>query len=113
MSIPADLFNKWVSEPEIVCKEDFQEIVRISVQKVADIAEKAMCYGAELELEQCCEYLSNYYDPAISAKLRHNREAAVLSLKQRALLALNDLDSLSRDPAKVDLLRIALLSPPD
>lgn len=113
MSVPVELFNRWVSEPELVCKEDFQEIVRISVQKIYDIAEKAKCYGERQELEQCCEYLSNYCDPAISAKLRHNREAAVLSLKQRALLALNDLDSLSRDPAKVDLLRIALLSLPD
>lgn len=112
MGIPAELFNKWISEPEVVCKEDFQEIIRISVQKIADIAEKAKCYGEQLELERCCEWLNNHCDPAISAKLHHNRGAAVLPLKEQALLILNDPGSL-KDPAKVELLRSALQSLPD
>lgn len=111
--IPADMLSRWMSEPETVCKDDFQQIVRISSQKISDIAEKARCYGAAGELERCCEWLNNHYDPSISAGLRHNREEAVLTPKGRALLALEQLGSQGLDPTRIELLRTALNTIPD
>jgi len=81
--------NEWVQEPEPVCKEEFREIVRISLQKVLEIAERARQLGAEQELAACCEWLKNHYDGCIHGKLKYARTPKPPSLKEQALEALD------------------------
>lgn len=108
--IPPDLFNQWVSEPETVCRDEFQEIVRISLQKVADIAERARRYGARTEFEKLHKWLKNNDEAALASRLIYNEGQEHFSPKERALEALN---SQQWGPEQSQIIKNALHTIPD
>lgn len=110
LGVPSDLFMSWVEEPESVCKDEFQQIIRISLQKVADISERAIRYGAEVEFERIREWLKDNDEPALASRLPYNNGHEPPSLKNRAL---NALDSPSWGPEQSQIVRKALLTIPD
>ena len=57
-------------------------------------------WGADQELEACCEWVSNELDPDIVDMLRADRRPKPPTLKEQALEAL---DLLLRDPEKGEL----------
>ena len=86
--IPPEVFHQWVSEPELVCREEFQEIIRISLQKVADIAEKARRYGAKVEFERLHKWLKDNDETTLASQLLYTVGHEHFSLKEQALKAL-------------------------
>jgi hypothetical protein len=91
-------------------------------QWVTDVATKAARWGANMELEACCEWLPKL-PPWSANDLRRHRRPKPPSLKERALA---DLDSMSIEPcwingidtnapvrAKYDTIRRALEALPE
>ena len=83
------------------------------------MATKAARWGADQELEACCEWLTNARNHTLSwkeatnysANLRHSRRPKPPSLKEQALMALEDGDigpGASLTPVEVCIIRRAL-----
>jgi hypothetical protein len=85
---PPELMHKWALETE----DDHQPTVAYSL--VGQLAAKAAQWGADQELEACCEWLfMNGYD-VTSARLRDARRPKPPSLKEQAQVELDRLVAL-------------------
>ena len=86
---PPELVEQWRTEPE------FAELgrttgVSMTQSRLRDIATKAAQWGADHELEACCEWLArNYNYPRADHPLRVARRPKPPSLKEQALKALD------------------------
>ena len=84
---PPGLVHKWALEAE----DDHQPIVAYSL--VGQIAAKAARWGADMELEACCEwFVRDWTDIETAGKLRAARRPEPPSLKEQALEALQFVD---------------------
>ena len=97
------------------------------VQWMQYLSEKAAEWGANQELEACCEWLRHEYGygEELASKLRAARRPKPQSLKEQALEALDDVSKMSEtlyssyDPPEeiysdqVDIIRRALEALPD
>jgi hypothetical protein len=91
---PTELVHKWALEAE----DDPQPTVAYSM--VGQIAAKAAQWGADQELEACCEwFVCDWTDIETADKLRSARRPKPPSLKEQALEALDRMDQL---PTKED-----------
>jgi hypothetical protein len=86
-----------------------------SVDHFLDIANKAAQWGADQELEACCEWLQlNYNYPLVNHPLRATRRPNPPSLKEQALHELVDAyDRDKIDNTTYDTIRAALLALPN
>jgi len=75
---PHELVTSWILESDIP-GEDMYE----------GIATRAAQWGADKELEACCEWLDDYLLAPKSGQLRATRRPKPPSLKEQALVALN------------------------
>ena len=74
-----------------------------------DIAIQAARWGADQELEACCEWLyMNGYNHVISARLRDARRPEPPSLKEQAFDALHGIHDQGPTPEQVAIIRRAL-----
>lgn len=96
---PPELVRQWCLEAE----EKHQPTVAYSL--VGQIATKAAQWGANQELEACCEwFVRDWTDIETADKLRSARRPKPWSLKEQALLAIDTAvadDRLSADVASV------------
>ena len=102
---PPELVKQWWKEaqksndPDIVCWLNY-------------VATEAAQWGADQELEACCEWLErNYNYPRADHPLRATRRPKPPSLKEQALMALEDGDigpGASLTPVEVCIIRRAL-----
>ena len=73
------------------------------------VATKAAQWGADQELEACCEWVTVQAGPRISSQLRAARRPKPPSLKEQALHELNDVYSRDKiDDSTYDTIRRAL-----
>ena len=73
------------------------------------VATKAAQWGADQELEACCEWVTVQAGPRISSQLRAARRPKLPSLKEQALHELNDVYSRDKiDDSTYDTIRRAL-----
>jgi hypothetical protein len=81
-----------------------------SVDYVLDLATKAAQWGADQELEACCEYLVRcaQWEPEDVDELRAARRPKPPSLKEQALDALESVKQRTTDPNIIEPLRRAL-----
>lgn len=75
--------------------EDTVEDNYIGIKDVGDLVIKAVQWGADQELEACCEWLADVGD--LENQLRRERRPPQLSLKEQALEALREVDGYAVD----------------
>jgi len=85
---PPGLVHKWALEAE----DDHQPIVAYSL--VGQIAAKAAQWGADQELEECCEWITGQDWTWTSSQLRAARRPKPPSLKEQAQVELDRLVAL-------------------
>jgi hypothetical protein len=99
--------------PELLDEWDF---LPISSQEILVLAAQ---WGADQELEACCEEFSRFWDEVevtlddVLKRLRAARRPKSLSLKEQALDALASLQRLTTDPNIIEPLRRALEQLPE
>jgi hypothetical protein len=106
---PPELVQQWVTEACPECHLSYDEFTGESVEIIAT---RAAQYGADQELEECCELLQQKGIPAWSL-LRLHRRPKPPSLKEQALMALEDGDTgpgASLTSNEVGIIRRALKS---
>jgi hypothetical protein len=82
-------------------------------QWVTDVATQAACWGADQELEACCEWLCEDSIPNTSNRLRFARRPKPPSLKEQALEALETIPKLVGFESERDAIRRALEALPN
>ena len=104
---PAELVELWITEvwhegtPVQVAASDLH------------IATQAARWGADQELEACCDFLELEQRTDYAALLRAARRPKPPSLKQQALDALDSFEGFTGSLEEVDIIRRALESLPD
>jgi hypothetical protein len=100
---PPELVEQWVTE---VWHEGTP--ARLSLSDM-HITTEASQWGANQELEACCEWLyMNGYNHVISARLRDARRPEPPSLKEQAFDALHGIHDQGPTPEQVAIIRRAL-----
>jgi hypothetical protein len=112
---PWELVQQWREAPEFSALSPCV-MVTVTTNKLQDIATRAAQWGADQELEACCEWLQ---DPDLNVdtyKLRAARRPKPQSLKEQALQALAEADAGLTElewPQCSDTIRRALEQLPD
>ncbi len=102
---PPELVQQWQKAPEFSALSPCV-MVTVTNTKLQDIATQAAQWGADQELEACCEWLdrNNQWARVDLDELREGRRPNPLSIKEQALLAIDTAvadDRLSADVANV------------
>lgn len=92
--------RKWIAEPDPVPTPDSSDtanqIVRTSLQKIHQIAERAFIAGSHFELLKCHDFLltrkSNLWYSAIARKMLKSREPQAMTEKERAIKLIEESD---------------------
>jgi len=94
-------------------------MVTVTTTKLQDIATRAAQWGADQELEACCEWIADWYGHGcneVIGNLRTSRRPKSPSLKEQALQALAEADLGSTEAdwyQRFDTIRRALEALPD
>jgi hypothetical protein len=107
---PPELVKQWRNLPEYVSQLRTMSMLTITTEKLQDIATQAARWGADMELEACCEwFVRDWTDIETADKLRATRRPKPLSLND---VALQMLSTIERDahylPEITDTIRRAL-----
>lgn len=114
---PPALVEQWRTAPEYTTGEEMFTMVSMSTRRLQEVATQAARWGADMELEACCEWLhwqnlATHQD--LIPSLRADRRPKPPSLKE---LNLKHLEVMERDghylPEIIADLRRALESLPD
>ena len=114
---PPALVEQWRTAPEYTTGEEMFTMVSMSTRRLQEVATQAARWGADMELEACCEWLhwqnlATHQD--LIPSLRADRRPKSPSLKE---LNLKHLEVIERDghylPEIIADLRRALKSLPD
>jgi len=88
---PHELVQQWRNLPEYVSQLQTMSTVTITTERLQHIATQAARWGADQELEACCEWLvRNYNYPEAGNPLHTARRPKPPSLKEQALDRCND-----------------------
>jgi hypothetical protein len=87
---PPELVKQWREMPEYASISEKLFTVNITTNKLQDIATQAARWGADQELEACCEYEATVYSTDCADGLRRHRRPEPPSLKEQALAALDE-----------------------
>ncbi len=85
---PPELVRQWRNLPEYASQLRAMSMVTITTEKLQDIATQAAQWGADQELEACCEWLhwqNLATHPELIPSLRAARRPKPPSLKEQAL----------------------------
>jgi len=109
---PFELINQWHKE---ACKDPYNGGRFIESKVLKYITTAAAQWGADQELEACCEWAKqfNYDDECYEDKLRNARRPKPPSLKELALAALHGIHDQGPTPEQVVTIRRALESLPN
>jgi hypothetical protein len=87
---PPELVQQWLCSNDYLWGPLEQTSITITANRLQNIATAAAQWGADQELEACCEWAKqfNYDDECYEDKLRAARRPKPPSLKEKALAAL-------------------------
>ena len=109
---PPELVQQWRNLPEYVSQLRIMSTVTITTEKLQNIATRAARWGADQELQACCEWLNKEGWSGESRQLRAARRPKPPSLKEQALEGLTRLVStgefFSNQMKDLDTIRRAL-----
>ena len=83
---PFELMNQWYKK---ACKDPYNGGKFIMAQTLKDFANSAARWGADQELEACCEWLDFYSSATDARDLRATRRPKPTSLRKQAYDALD------------------------
>ncbi len=112
---PDELVQQWREAPEFSALSPCV-IVTVTTTKLQDIATQAAQWGADQELEACCEWLhwqNLATHPELIPSLRAARRPKLPSLKEQALDLLDKAEDPSWDINDFSIIRRALEQLPD
>ena len=104
VTILADTITEW--------RTFYRKTYKGNLSEIDYIAANSAQWGADQELEACCEWLSWRISRHMSEQLRDTRRAKPLTLKQQALAILDDCSD-QLDGAHENILRQALEALPN
>ena len=111
---PPELVEQWKNLPEYTDGRRKIIMVTLSRERLLAIAAQAAQYGADQELEACCEYMQHEDFHGFAKELRAARRSKPLSLNK---VALQMLGTIERDahylPEITDTIRRALEALPE
>ena len=111
---PPELVEEWRTAPEYATGLQKLSMVSMTIDRLQDIATQSAQWGADQELEACCEWMvRNYNYPEAGNPLRAARRPKPPSLKEQALKALHASVGLDEFPREYDTIRRALNELPD
>jgi hypothetical protein len=103
---PPELVQQWRNLPEYTSQLRMMSSVTLTTEKLQDIATQAARWGADQELEACCEWLKSV--GLHTYALRAGRRPKPPSLKEQALMAINAIDAGTDKLGDSDIIRRAL-----
>jgi len=118
---PPELVQQWREAPEFSALSPCV-MVTVTTTKLQDIATQAAQWGADQELEVCCEWIAAYpwldHPELLIKQLRAARRPKPPSLKEQALATLEEepddgKELLVFDTAQVNIIRRALEALPE
>ena len=111
---PPELVTQWLNAPRYAkSPKDGTFVVQkchsLSESEVIALVENAARWGADMELDACCEWFSaeRGYHPSVATDLRTGRRPKSPSLKEQALTLLDDCSD-RIDAAHENIIRRAL-----
>ena len=112
---PPKLVDEWRRAPEYTDGLRKLTMVTITVDRLQYIATQAAQYGADQELEACCEWLDGGFGDVgnFPATLRAARRPKPPSLKERALQAWAAVEAGTDDQTAMAVIRRALEALPN
>ena len=91
ISPPPELVEQWRREPEYAYDTQPKTMVTMTTDRLMLLSKKSAQYGADQELEACCEWLdAGLRTPYVAIRLRSDRRSKPPSLKEQALAILDD-----------------------
>jgi hypothetical protein len=88
---PPELVEQWRTQPEFA-KPGLTTGVSMTQSRLRDIATQAAQWGADAELNYCCDELSFWGSKGMAERLRLDRRPRPPSLKEQALASLAELE---------------------
>jgi hypothetical protein len=86
---PTELVEQWLCSDDYLWGPLEQTSMTITANRLQNVATQAAQWGADQELEACCEWLCEDYMPSTSNRLRTTRRPKPPSLKEQALAELD------------------------
>ena len=106
---PPELVEQWRNLPEYVSQLRTMFTVTITTEKLQHIATQAARWGADQELEACCEYMQHEDFHGFAKELRASRRPKPPSLNSIALQMLGTIERDARYLSEItDTIRKAL-----
>jgi hypothetical protein len=96
---PSELVKQWIDEPQYITEEQLGKrvnMVSMNEVKFLKIINKASQYGADQELEACCEWLDNEIGASDPNDLRADRRPKPPSLKSEAIAELENMVNVAK-----------------
>ena len=101
---PPELVGEWLCQDGYPWDPDLQATVTITTGRLRNVATQAARWGADKELEACCEWVDYHCSKDLALDLRDARRPKPPSLKQQALEAVDALEGFKG----IDTIRRAL-----
>jgi hypothetical protein len=113
---PPELVEQWRTAPEYATGKEMFTMVSVSTRRLQEVATQAARWGADMELEACCEWLhwqnlATHQD--LIPSLRADRRPKPPSLKERALQAWAAVEAGTDDQTAMAVIRRALEALPE
>ena len=113
---PPELVEQWRTAPEYATGKEMFTMVSVSTRRLQEVATQAARWGADMELEACCEWLhwqnlATHQD--LIPSLRAARRPKPPSLKERALQAWAAVEAGTDDQTAMAVIRRALEALPE
>ena len=97
ISPPPELVEQWRREPEYAYDTQPKTMVTMTTDRLMLLSKKSAQYGADQELEACCEWLdAGLRTPYVAIRLRSDRRSKPPSLKEQALEQLDQISTCFR-----------------
>ena len=113
---PTELVGEWLCDSGYPWDPSANATITITTGRLRNVATQAARWGADQELEECCEWLHEWTldkHPGGITNLRAARRPKPPSLKEQALEALDTLNADSALHSYIDPIRRALEALPD
>ena len=90
---PPELRRQWLDNDDFPFVAGTNNLLSITKDRLNSVMDQAARWGADQELEACCEYMQHVGFPGIATILRVARRPKLPSLKRVALLQLDTLNA--------------------
>ena len=114
ITLPPELVGEWLCDDGYPWDPSGDVTITITTNRLRNVATQAARWGADQELEACCDQLKRWGFPC-AENLHNTRRSKSLSLKEQALKQLECVDGILRNQGmiKTDTIRRALEALPE